>query len=282
MSTSALAVRPSPNHTVALGLLLGMVVATAAWLTLIASVPSLQATGLSSATVRIVLHSTMLVGLWIGLTRTDFDQRTRVLVWAALAIPFTVWLAIAWTLALQGAFIPSPGAPAPGIPLAVFLPLILFVWPLMRSKRVGALLDATPAHWLIALQAYRVFGGVFLVAWASGNLAGSFALPAAFGDILVGLLALPVAYYLSVGTRNARSLAIGWNILGIIDLANAVGIGILSAPGPLQLIVPDVPNALIGTFPTVMIPAFAVPSSVIFHALSLRQLARMNKAGVTR
>jgi hypothetical protein len=29
-----------------------------------------------------------------------------------------------------------------------------------------------------------------------------------------------------------------------------------------------------GTYPTVMIPAFAVPSSILFHALSLRQLMR--------
>ena len=65
-----------------------------------------------------------------------------------------------------------------------------------------------------------------------------------------------------------------WNILGLVDFAIAIGIGILSAPGPLQIIVPDRPNAQLGTFPTVMIPAFAVPSSILFHALSLRQLRR--------
>jgi hypothetical protein len=35
------------------------------------------------------------------------------------------------------------------------------------------------------------------------------------------------------------------------------------------------PNTLIGTYPTVMIPAFAVPISLMLHALSLRQLARL-------
>jgi hypothetical protein len=62
--------------------------------------------------------------------------------------------------------------------------------------------------------------------------------------------------------------------LGLLDFAIAISIGILSAPGPLQLIIPEPPNRELGTFPSVMIPAFAVPSSILLHALSLRQLRR--------
>src|SRR5262249_48128714 len=96
-------------------------------------------------------------------------------------------------------------------------------------------------------------------------------------DVLVGLFALPVAYLLSVGAGTGRSAAIAWNILGLVDFAIAIGIGIVSAPGPLQLIVPNPPNAQLGTFPTVMIPPFAVPSSILLHALSLRQLRRKRR-----
>jgi hypothetical protein len=103
-----------------------------------------------------------------------------------------------------------------------------------------------------------VFGGIFLVAWSRGAMSGTFALPAGAGDVLVGVLALPVAYLLHVGAPSARWLAVGWNILGLVDFAIAIGIGILSAPGPFQVIIPDRPNAQLGTFPTVMIPAFAV------------------------
>jgi len=120
-----------------------------------------------------------------------------------------------------------------------------------------------------------VFGGIFLVAWSRGGISGTFALPAGSGDVLVGLLALPAAYLLLAGAPGARASAIAWNVLGLADFAIAIGIGILSAPGPLQLIVPDRPNAQLGSFPTVMIPAFAVPSSILLHALSLRQLRRM-------
>jgi len=37
------------------------------------------------------------------------------------------------------------------------------------------------------------------------------------------------------------------------------------------------PSTLLGTYPTVLIPAFAVPLSLMLHALSLRQLARLQR-----
>ena len=49
-------------------------------------------------------------------------------------------------------------------------------------------------------------------------------------------------------------------------------------PGPLQLIVPSIPNATSGTYPTVLIPAFVVPSAILLHAVSLRQLRRRGRA----
>jgi hypothetical protein len=106
-------------------------------------------------------------------------------------------------------------------------------------------------------------------------MSGTFALPAGAGDILVGVLSLPVAYLLHVGVPSAPRLAVAWNILGLVDFAIAIAIGILNAPGPFQVIIPDRPNAQLGTFPTVMIPAFAVPSSILLHVLSLRQLKRL-------
>jgi hypothetical protein len=266
-----------PRPSVASGvtaLFLLAVAFTAAWLGLNFAFAGLQATGIPSAVVRLVIHTTILFGLWLALTRTGFDTSTRIKIWLALAFPFTVWLAAVWWLAVDGTFRARPGSPAPALPIAIFLPLLIGLPFLLRSRRVGELLYATPAAWLIGLQAYRVFGGIFLVAWSRGGMPGTFALPAGAGDVLVGLLALPAAYLLSVDAPGARRLGIAWNVLGVVDLAIAVGIGIVSAPGPLQLIVPDRPNAQLGTYPMVMIPAFAVPSSILLHALSLRQLLR--------
>jgi hypothetical protein len=92
--------------------------------------------------------------------------------------------------------------------------------------------------------------------------------------MLVGALAIPVALYLQSGARGGRAAAYAWNILGIVDLLVAVSIGTMTQPGRLNFIPVDVVNSVGTTYPLVMIPAFAVPLSLILHGLSLRQLVR--------
>ncbi|MBB2926803.1 hypothetical protein [Paraburkholderia silvatlantica] len=69
-----------------------------------------------------------------------------------------------------------------------------------------------------------------------------------------------------------------WNIFGLADFAVAVTLGRLTAPGRFQLIAPDRPSLNAGTWPYVLTPAFVVPSSILLHALSLRQLFRRRAA----
>jgi len=74
--------------------------------------------------------------------------------------------------------------------------------------------------------------------------------------------------------------AIAWNIFGLADFAVAITLGIITSPGPLQLIVPSVASIGAGAYPNVLTPAFVVPSSILLHALSLRQLRRRVASGV--
>src|SRR4029077_3951748 len=145
---------------------------------------------------------------------------------------------------------------------------------LSRSKRIGEVLDAMPTSWLACPQVYRILGGIFLVGWARGVIPSLFALPAGIGDVTTGLLALPVAYSLASRSGGAVRGAIAWNIFGLLDFVIAVGIGLVTSPGPFQLIVPRVPNTGLGLSRPVLIPAVAVPSSILLHVLSLRQLGR--------
>jgi len=184
---------------------------------------------------------------------------------------------VIWSGAINGLFL-SRVSPVPLLPLAIFLPVIIGTPILLFSKRMGQVLDAMPASWLIALQLYRVFGGVFLVGWARNVIPGVFALPAGIGDVITGLLAVPIAISVAADTPESRRAAIGWNVFGLLDFAVAISIALMIAPGPLQLIVPSIPNTTAGVYPNVMIPAFAVPSSILLHALSLRQLRRRSTA----
>jgi len=104
----------------AMGLFLLAVAFTALWLGLNIAFPELQATGIPSVVIRVVIHATILTGFWLGLAQTDFDAGTRIRVWFAIALPFTAWLAIVWWLAVDGAFRPRPGVPA--LPVAIFSP----------------------------------------------------------------------------------------------------------------------------------------------------------------
>jgi hypothetical protein len=251
---------------------------TAFWIGLNYWVPGLQASGVPSTATRLAIHIAIVLGLWLGLERTELPPRRRFYVWLAVVGPYTLWLAIIWSAAVNGVFRPGNNTP-PLLPFAIFLPVIVGVPILLRSKRIGDVLDAMPASWLVGLQVYRILGGIFLVGWARGVIPGLFALPAGIGDVTTGLLALPVAYSLVSRKGDAARAAIAWNIFGLVDFAIAVGIGLATAPGPFQLIVPSIPNTGVGIYPTVLIPAFAVPSSILLHVLSLRQLRRASCQG---
>jgi len=272
MSTSL--TTPMPASRSAAIMLFGVAfVATICWLAINAGFPELRAAGIFATVTRLTITATILAGLWFGLARTQLDRGKRIATWLVLAVPFLAWQAVVWSAAVAGGFRLQPGA-IPMLPIAIILPLVIGLPLLMRSRRVAAILDAMPPYWLVGLQVYRILGSIFLLAYATGNLAGLFALPAGTGDTLVGLLALPTAYLLYLAPRDNRNRAVAWNILGILDLVIAISIGFLIAPGPFQLIAPGTPNTLLGTYPTVMTPAFMVPTSLMLHALSLRQLAR--------
>src|SRR6185312_4498484 len=105
---------------------------------------------------------------------------------------------------------------------AIFLPVMIGAPLLLLSKRVGQVLDAMPASWLVALQVYRIFGSWALAAGLRGALPGLLAFPAGIGDTLTGLFAVPVAILLATGTAQGRRAAIAWNIFGLVDFAVAV------------------------------------------------------------
>jgi hypothetical protein len=254
--------------------LLWTVPVTALWTLLICWQPGIPASGAPIMALRLMIHGLMALGLWLGLERTDQTPDQRRTTWLAIMIPYTLWVAVVWSGAINGAF--RPGAsllPVPLVPLAVFLPVIIGAPLLLLSKRVGQMLDAMPATWLVALQLSRVFGSVFLAGWLGGTLPGVFALPAGAGDVMTGLFALPAALAVATGTAQGRRAGIIWNIFGLADYAVAITLGVITSPGALQLIVPSVPNVAL-SYPTVLIPVYAVPSSILLHALSLRQLRR--------
>jgi hypothetical protein len=143
-------------------------------------------------------------------------------------------------------------------------------------RRLGALAGGPPA--LVALQAYRVVGGSFLLLLLLHRLPAVFAAPAGIGDVLIGVTAIPVAASLGAGRRWR---AVTWNLLGLLDLIVAVTLGVLASPA-LHLFTggPSI-NALTQA-PVALVPTFMVPLSILLHVASLRSLGSVGAAETGR
>src|SRR5437899_2506369 len=134
------------------------------------------------AIVRPAMVAAILLGLWIALRRTRLSADAQLRTWLAVALPLVAWLAVIWSVAISGAF-----QVRLLLPLALVLPVATGLVLLMRSERIAEAADAASPAWIIGLQVYRVIGGNFVVLWALGGaIPGAFAIPAGFGDMLVG------------------------------------------------------------------------------------------------
>jgi hypothetical protein len=217
----------------------------------------------------------LLIGLRLALKRAQLPARSTI--WLGISALVFAWYGLIMTLAKHDVFRATPIAKSPALPLAVFGPVLLLLWLILRSESMAKIVDATPLSWLVGAQFYRVLGVIFLVLWGAGQLPWQFALPAGGGDVLVGLFAIPIALAANNGSKASSNAAFRWNVLGIIDLAVAVGTGFLTSPGPFQLLAINHPNLFVSRYPLVMIPAFMVPLSFILHGISLWKLRRMAK-----
>ena len=77
--------------------------------------------------------------------------------------------------------------------------------------------------WLTLPHAFRHMGMVFLVPGVVAQpLPDYFAIPAAYGDLLTGLLALLAVVVLRIGWKGAMAAVWLFNVVGTVDLLNAL------------------------------------------------------------
>jgi hypothetical protein len=183
------------------------------------------------------------------------------------------WFGVAFALAHEGVFeTDASTAMPPAIAPAIVIPTLLGC-ALLALAPARRAIDRVPLHWLVGVQAYRVVGGVVLIAWLQHDVPGEFALPAGIGDVLVGIAAPLVALSLVRGSVDgARTRVLAWCALGILDLVVAVTCGFLTAPSVVQQLALSDPNAAIGSYPLVLIPIFAVPVSFVLHVYVIARL----------
>jgi hypothetical protein len=210
-----------------------------------------------------------------GASRSDLAPADQRRVRIGTGFFLAIWLGAALLLAPspESLLTRDPRFLTPQVPLFLVVPLALALLAVALSSALRRALAAASLPALIGVQLYRTIGLVFLILLAQGQLPARFALPAGWGDVAVGLSAPLVALAIARGAGGSRTLATAWNGLGLLDLFVAVGMG-------SGLLVPKLGSAsAMGVFPLIMVPAFAVPVSVLLHLIALRRLRQDSTQG---
>jgi hypothetical protein len=134
----------------------------------------------------------------------------------------------------------------------------LFIWPRLRTMaRDDALVPLVAPHMFL-----RTIGLGFLVPGVvSPSLSAAFAAPAAYGDLVAGILAVVATFALAKHASWATALVWVFNIWGAGDLLNAIYLGNIQAKID--------PGALGAAFyiPTAIVPPLLVMHGLIFWLL---------------
>jgi hypothetical protein len=188
-----------------------------------------------------------------------------------LAAVIGVWIGIA--AATAGAGWLTISRPVPVVGLFVAVPLLAAAlattWPPAREAMLSI-----PMPVMVSLNIVRVFAVLFLLLAAEGRLTGPFPHSAAWGDIITGIVAVPVLWLLKDGYARHTTAVAAWNLFGAADLVLAIAFGVTSAEGsPLQLFSGPGSEAMQHA-PWSFVPTVLVPIWLILHAIIAVQLRR--------
>jgi hypothetical protein len=149
--------------------------------------------------------------------------------------------------------------------LAWGLLIAAYIWPRLKT------MDRVEAHRAIAtFNSFRFFGLVFLLPGFIGpNLPQGFAVPAAYGDLATGLVAL-----LALLTVRVRilywPLVWGFNLVGLVDL-------VMDTTQAMRLHVPEVAGQLGAAY---AIPILYVPGLFLIHLVAFWLLLKPMRSSV--
>lgn len=223
----------------------------------------------------------IMAGAWYALSQgtkrvNDSPRKSRTILWSA-----AILLAALFFTRLALTIIASSGTGAisslinNNVPIfavaSITLGLVAGLLPLIVSPYFRRVVLAIPEKWLVGLHAIRIGGYAFLALADMKLLPAVFALPAGYGDVIAGLLAVEIVYLLAGKKSYIRPLAFAWSAFGLLDLVNAEVSGfIYITPFLARLAEAGVP---LGYFQYVLIiPTFMVPIFFTLHIYFLYQL----------
>ena len=230
----------------------------------------------------LVLAVGWIAGLHHSLVRQRVYGAPRIRMLTRATSVVLIWLVVTAVGADFGWFADFEVMP-PRVGLALGLALAFCIW-FATSGFVGPLLRQAPPHWLLHAQAFRIVMEVLL--WAAYQAGAAPALITWEGrnwDLIAGLAALAIGEWVRRrGMASARLGVLLFHAGGLALLVNVVVHALLAAPTPFQSLFVEPSTAIVAGWPWIWLPTFIVPTAVMLHVLSLRQVLMLRQSADLR
>jgi hypothetical protein len=196
------------------------------------------------------------------MTDAKIDVQAPQAPWRGLLL----WGALALGAASTGLLVRLP---RPLVPLMIASGVLGGVTWYRRSPGLRAWVAAADLRVFAAYQMVRiVYGALFLVVGARGELPAVFVERAGYGDLASGLLAAAVIVALTAGVRPIRPLLWGWTAVGLLDMLVVVATA-------QRLLLIDGDELMLSAFARPqygVLPLFVVPLIFLTHGAVMTRL----------
>jgi hypothetical protein len=176
-------------------------------------------------------------------------------------------------LGLTGFYTDASGLP-PRFALLIVPQLLLFV--VLFSTKDGRLfLDGLDIRKLTLLHIVRIPVEMALYLLAASKFIPELMTFEGYNfDILSGISAIVVYYFIFIRPIGGKSILLVWNLLCLALVIIIAVLAILSAPTQFQQWAFEQPNIALAYFPFVWLPSIIVPIVLISHLAAIRQLLK--------
>lgn len=210
--------------------------------------------------------------LRMGLEHKKVKKRLIVLLAA-----FGIWAIYLYLIGESG-FLWHFGMP-PRFLLLIFLPISIITAIIFFKNNKSAIFTTIPKQKVIYFQSFRIVVELMIL---STYLEGVFPIETTFEgynyEIIIGLLAPLVAYFVYTKKRLSENVALAFNVAGLITLAIIIFIVITSlyAPSIWGDSLPRISEEF-SHVPYLLLPGFLAPMAIFAHIFSIVQIRKSKR-----
>jgi len=227
--------------------------------------------GLAISVLSLVCLVLIMRYLRVALFKTGWQQKRQQSVFILVLLVAAGWVIILGILAGEGFF--SNFSALPPRPVFALVPPLAVIVIISFTSAGKELLAVIPPQWLVYMQSFRIVVEMILwIAFSEGLLPKQMTFEGRNFDILSGILALIAGWMIQQQKKGWRTIAVGYNIIGLLLLLNIVSIAVLSMPTPFRYFMNEPASTVITDFPFIYLPGILVVIAATLHIFSLRQL----------